>query len=147
MGIDKNRGANVHSKKYPPLEFFIFTINLFLFLKFFFFFFDLNIESHFAFEVVKKIALAVKKNTLKQKIAPNVDESKISKKFKFVVASAMDAANKNLICARKKTYMYKDHLIILFRTKCQIASITQTGNYIRVLCHFRINSTNPNSRI
>tara|TARA_Y100001954_G_scaffold165810_1_gene175976 strand:- start:703 stop:870 length:168 start_codon:yes stop_codon:yes gene_type:complete len=53
-------------------------------------------ESHFAFEVVKKIALAIKKNTLKQKTAPNVDESKISKKFKFVVASAMDAANKNL---------------------------------------------------
>ena len=96
MGIDKNKGANVHSKKYPPLEFFILTINLFLFLKFFFFFFDLNIESHFAFEAVKKIALAIKKNTLKQKTAPNVDESKISKKFKFVVASAMDAANKNL---------------------------------------------------
>jgi hypothetical protein len=33
-----------------------------------------------------------------------VDDNKISRKFKSVVASAIDAANRNLTCAKKNTY-------------------------------------------
>ena len=49
---------------------------------------------------------------LKQKSAPKVVEINISIKDKFVVASAMDAAKRNLICAKKNTYMYNPHFTI-----------------------------------
>jgi hypothetical protein len=47
-------------------------------------------------ELEWNIDLEMKKKTLKQKTAPRVDETKISVKFKLVVTSAMEAANKNL---------------------------------------------------
>ena len=47
----------------------------------------------------------------KQKSEPKVVEINISVKDKLVVASAMDAANRNLICAKKKTYMYTPHFM------------------------------------
>jgi hypothetical protein len=46
---------------------------------------------------LKKINFPAKNDTLKQNKAPDVDEIKISRNDKLVVASAMDAANKNLI--------------------------------------------------
>ncbi|MBL6872173.1 MAG: hypothetical protein ISQ95_06200 [Flavobacteriales bacterium] len=45
---------------------------------------------------LKKINFPAKNDTLKQNKAPDVDEIKISRNDKLVVASAMDAANKNL---------------------------------------------------
>jgi len=105
IGTDRKRGAKAHNKKKPPLLFLIFTIILFLFLKFLFFLFFKKLNGLEICLRLWKILFEIKKQTLKQKRDPRVVVINISRKVKSVVISAIDAANKNFICARKNTYM------------------------------------------